>query len=97
MMCLNPKFDSGHNLTFFAIGPWAIYYSWYGQIGKYFYFSNRTLMTPFERYFSKLSENHKIVDIGYTEDPMSKILGFSESLERDLSNDVLKSKIYMGP
>ncbi len=30
-------------------------------------------------------------------DPMSKILGFSESLERDLSNDVLQSKIFSGP
>ncbi len=29
------KFRWGHNLSFFAIGPWAI-----GQIGKYFYLSN---------------------------------------------------------
>ncbi len=72
-------------------------------------------MTPFERSLSKPSENHKIVDIGYTEfklwqlkeslnhgggwggcsfnshnfstvDAMSKFLGFSEGLERDLSN-----------
>ncbi len=82
-------------MSFFGLGPWAIYYSWYRQIGKYFV--SEILMTPFERYFSKLSENHKIVDIGYTEDPMSKILGFSESLERDLSNDVLQSKFFSGP
>ena len=31
-----------------------------------------------------------------TVDPMSKILGFSESLERDLSNDVFQSKILSG-
>ncbi len=31
-----------------------------------------------------------------TVDPMSNILGFSESLERDLSNDVFQSKILSG-
>ncbi len=92
MMCCNPKFIRGPNLSFFGLGPWAIYCPWYRQIGKYFL--SEILMTPFERYFSKLSENHKIVDIGYTEDPMSKILGFSESLER---NDVLQSKILSEP
>ncbi len=94
MMYWNPKFIWDHNLSFFGLGPWAIY-PWYRQIGKYFL--SEILMTPFERYFSKLSENHKIVDIGYTEDPISTIFWFSESLERDLLNDVLQSKIFSGP
>ena len=32
-----------------------------------------------------------------TVDLMSKMLGFSESLERDLSNDVFQSKISLRP
>ncbi len=32
-----------------------------------------------------------------TVDPMSNILGFSGSLERDLSNDVFQSNISLGP
>ena len=32
-----------------------------------------------------------------TVDPMSNILLFSESLKRDLSNDVFQSKISSGP
>ncbi len=43
------------------------YYSWYGQIGKYFYLSNMILTTPFELIFFKLSENPKKFDIGSTE------------------------------
>ncbi len=31
-----------------------------------------------------------------TVDPMSKILGFSDSLERDLLNDVFQSNISLG-
>ncbi len=90
MMCCNPKFCRGPNLSFFGLGPWAIYYSWYRQIGKYFFLLNMNFDDTIWEVFSKLSENHKIVDIGYTEDPMSKIIGFSESLERDLSNGVLQ-------
>ncbi len=43
------------------------------------------LTTPFELFFSKLSDELY---------PMSKMLWFSE---RDLSNDVLQSKIFSGP
>ena len=32
-----------------------------------------------------------------TVDPMWKFLGFSDSLERDLSNDVFQSNISLGP
>ncbi len=87
-----------------------------------------TLVIPFERSLSKLSENHKIVEIGSTEFKLwqlkqspnhwlngggvqhlstaitlvpliqcQKILGFSDSLERDLSNDVFQSNISLGP
>ena len=59
MMCLNPNFRRSHNLGFFGLGPWAIIHG----IAKLV----RTLMTPFERSLSKLSENHKIVEIGWTE------------------------------
>ena len=24
MICLNPKFGSGHNLSFFGLGPWYL-------------------------------------------------------------------------
>ncbi len=41
---------------------------WYLSIAKYFYLSNMFFfMTPFERSLSKLSENHKIVEIECTE------------------------------
>ncbi len=44
------------------------YNPWYwAEIGKLFYLSICTLMVPFERPFSMLSENHKIVEIGSTE------------------------------
>ena len=39
-MYFNPKFRSVPNLSFFGLGPWAIYNPWYHQIGKYFYLSN---------------------------------------------------------
>ncbi len=64
MMCCNPKFRPGPNLSFFGLGPWAIYYSWYRQIGIS---QILLLMTPFELFFSKLSENPKKFDIGSTE------------------------------
>ena len=35
----NPNFRRGHNWSYFAFGPWAIY-PWYGQIGKNFYLLN---------------------------------------------------------
>ncbi len=64
MVCLNPKFRLGLEMLFFGLGPWAIY-PWYGQIGKYFYLSNINFDDTI--CFSKLSENHKIVEIGSTE------------------------------
>ncbi len=39
-MCFNPKVRWSPNLSFFALGPWAIYNPWYRQIGKYFYHLN---------------------------------------------------------
>ncbi len=78
------------------------------------------LNTSFERYFSKLSENHKNVDIGSTvlklwllkgvqlhPHPLHFIMSFSchnlnsvdpksnilESLQKDLSNGVIKAHI----
>ncbi len=41
MMCFNPKICRGYNLSFFGLGPWAIYYPWYDQIGEYFYRLNK--------------------------------------------------------
>ncbi len=63
MMCLNPTFRPGPNLSFFGLGPWAIIHG----VAKLEYSFNSTLMTPFERSLSKLSENYKIVEIGSTE------------------------------
>ena len=41
MMCFNPKFGWGHNLSFFGLGPCMGYNPWYlAEIGKYFYLSN---------------------------------------------------------
>ena len=65
MMCFNPKFLRSLNLTFFGLGPWAIYIiHGIGKLGKYFLLLFVTflqsLMTLFERSFSKLSENHNI-------------------------------------
>ncbi len=42
IMCLNPNFRRGPNLAFFGLGP-MVYYSWYHQIGKYFYLSNMNI------------------------------------------------------
>ncbi len=51
---VNPRFHWDHNLSFFGLlGPFI---SWIW-----------TLMTPFERFLSKLSENQKIIEIGSTE------------------------------
>ncbi len=54
MMCCNPKFRAGSNLSFFGLGQIGI-----SQI--------LLLMTSFELFFSKLSENPKKFDIGSTE------------------------------
>ena len=43
------------------------YYSWYRQIGKCFYLSNMIFDYTIWTIFSKLSENHKKIDIGSTE------------------------------
>ncbi len=65
-MCLNPTFCWGPNLAFFAFGPWAIIHG-IAKLANTFISQIRTLMVPFERSFSKLSENQKIVEIGSTE------------------------------
>ncbi len=57
--------DHNYDLSLFGLGPCMVYYSWSGQIT--FISQILTLMTPFERYLSKLSENCKIVEIGCTE------------------------------
>ena len=56
MMCFNPKFCWGHNLSFFGLGPWAIIHG-VAKLGNSFIAQIQTLMTPFERSLSKLSEN----------------------------------------
>ncbi len=66
IMCLNPTFCRGPNLAFFAFGPWAIIHG-IAKLANTFISQIRTLMVPFERSFSKLSENQKIVEIGSTE------------------------------
>ena len=42
-------------------------------------------MTPFERSFSKLSENHKIVDIGSTEFKLWQLKELKESPNRKIT------------
>ena len=59
MMCFNPKFRCGPNLSFFGLGPWAIIH---GTAKLENTFISRILMVPFERSLSKLSENHKNFD-----------------------------------
>ncbi len=66
MTCLNPTFHWCHNLAFFGLGPWAIIHG-IVKLANTFYLSIWTLMIPFERSLSKLSENHKIIEIGSTE------------------------------
>ena len=63
MMCLNQKFRRGHNLPFFGLGPWAIIHG-IAKLGNTFI---SQIKTPFERSPSKLSENQRIVEIGFTE------------------------------
>ncbi len=64
MMCFNPKFCWGPNLSFFGLGPWAIIIHGVAKSANSFIAQIRTFMTLFERSLSKLSENHKIVAIG---------------------------------
>ncbi len=41
MMYINLNFGWDHNLSFFALGPWAIYNPWYwAEIGKFCHLSN---------------------------------------------------------
>ncbi len=64
-MCLNPTFRRGPNLSLF-FRPWTVGYNPV-KLANTFISQIRTLMVPFERSFSKLSENQKIVEIGSTE------------------------------
>ncbi len=57
---------SNHDLPFFALGPWAIIHG-IAKLANTFISRIETLMVPFERSPSKLSENHKIFEIGSTE------------------------------
>ncbi len=63
MMCFNPKFRPGPNLSFFDFGPWAIIHGT-AKLANTFISQIWTLMTPFERHFS---ENPNIFDFGSTE------------------------------
>ena len=63
MMCFNLKFLRGPIFSFFALGPWAIIHG-IAKLTHTFISQIRSLMTPFERYFSEHSENHNIFDIG---------------------------------
>ncbi len=65
MMYFNPKFHRGPNLSFFGLGPWAIIHGTV-KLANTFISQIWFLMTPFERYFSKLSENPKIFYFGST-------------------------------
>ena len=60
MICSNPKFGRGHNLSFFGLGPWAIIHGT-AKLTNTFISQIWTLMTPFERSLFKLSENHNIL------------------------------------
>ena len=122
MTCFHSNFRQGPNLSFFGLGPWAIYYPWYRQIGKIllslkydfwwhhlnFFLSfqkiikNLTLVMAAERIAEPLMEGGcswtSFNSLNFsTIDPMLKIFWFSESLERDLSNDVFQSNILSGP
>ncbi len=61
------KICLGPNLAFFAFGPWAIIHGIGPKLANSLISQIWTLMTPFERSLSKLSENHKIVEIGLTD------------------------------
>ncbi len=56
MMCCNPKFCRGPNLSFFGLGPWGIIHG-IAKSGNTFISQIWFLMTPFELFFSRLSEN----------------------------------------
>ena len=75
MICFNPKLLRSLNLTFFGLGSWAIIHG-IAKLANNFISQTQSLMTPFERSFSELSENHKIFDIGSTE---FKLLQLKES------------------
>ncbi len=57
------------------------YNPWCGQISKYFYLSRWTLITPFERSLSRLSENQNIFDIGSTVLKLGQITEYTISAQ----------------
>ena len=67
MVCFNPKFRWGPNLSFFGLGPWAIIIHGMAKLTNSFFARIWTLITPFERSPFKISENQKIIEIGSTE------------------------------
>ncbi len=69
------------------------YYSWYGQIGKYFYLSNINFD---DKSLSKLSENQKIIEIVSTEFKLWQLKDSSENRpdsEKTLTPSPRKQKI----
>ena len=80
-----PKFD------IFGLGPWAMIHG-IAKLANTFISQIRSLMTPFERSFSELSENHKIFDIGSTESSYSSYSFSCLNLNSvDPFNDFLKA------
>ncbi len=63
MMCLNPTFRWGPNLSFFGLGPWAIIHG-IAKLANTFYLSN---MNFDDTILKGLFLKHKIFDIGSTE------------------------------
>ncbi len=86
MMCFNPKFRRGHNLSFFGLGPWAIIHG-IAKLANTFIAQIRILMMLFERCVSKLSENYIIVEIGSTE---FKLWQLKESPNHVVQNQYLE-------
>ncbi len=80
MTYLNPNFVWGPNLAFFAFGPWAIIHGIGPKLANSLIFQIWTLMNPFERSLSKLSENQKIVEIWSTELKLRQWLNFENVL-----------------
>ncbi len=56
------KISLGPNLSYFGFGPWAIIHG-IAKLANTFISQISTLMVPFERSLSKLSEKPKIFDV----------------------------------
>ncbi len=78
-------------MSFFALGPWAIIHGIGPKLANSVISRIRTMMVPFERSLSKLSENHKIGEIGSTE---FKLWRLKESLSHYYLCQLLLFKLY---